>query len=345
MTSTIRRSAWLGLGLLALALGALPGPGAAEAQERARLTFAPQVPPPITRTEPAVVVVEIEAIEKKAALSEGVEYEFWTFGGQVPGPFIRVRVGDTIEVRLANNAKNRNTHNIDFHAVTGPGGGAGHLEAKPGQQKVARFKAMNPGLYVYHCAAPPIPAHIASGLYGMILVEPAKGLPKVDREFYIMQSEFYTEGEVGAPGFQAFSSRKGAAEKPEYVVFNGRVNALMPDGGAPLRAKVGETVRMYVGNIGPNLVSSFHLIGEIFDRVYREGGVPGAGNPDLNVQTTMIPAGSASVVEFKLEVPGNYLLVDHSIFRLDRGAVGVLAVEGPPAPAIYPATPASGKGH
>ncbi len=345
MTSTIRRSAWLGLGLLALALGALPGPGAAEAQERARLTFAPEVPPPIARTEPAVVVVEIEAIEKKAALPEGVEYEFWTFGGQVPGPFIRVRVGDTIEVRLANNAKNRNTHNIDFHAVTGPGGGAGHLEAKPGQQKVARFKAMNPGLYVYHCAAPPIPAHIASGLYGMILVEPAKGLPKVDREFYIMQSEFYTEGEVGAPGFQAFSSRKGAAEKPEYVVFNGRVKALMPDGGAPLRAKVGETVRMYVGNIGPNLVSSFHLIGEIFDRVYREGGVPGAGNPDLNVQTTMIPAGSASVVEFKLEVPGNYLLVDHSIFRLDRGAVGVLAVEGPPAPAIYPATPASGKGH
>jgi nitrite reductase (NO-forming) len=336
MRILFRRSSWLPVVLLLPWLAGLPPLPAAQAEERAKLTFAPNVPPPITRSHPELVVVELEAIEKRGELSEGVEYEFWTFNGQVPGPFIRARVGDTIEVRLKNSEKNKNTHNIDFHAVTGPGGGAGHLTVKPGRQQSARFKALNPGIYIYHCAATPIPAHIASGLYGLIVVEPASGLPRVDREFYIMQSEFYTEGEVGDRGFQAFSSKKGAAEKPEYVVFNGRVGSLMPDGGAPLRAKVGETVRMYVGNIGPNLVSSFHVIGEIFDRVYREGAVPGAGQADLNVQTTLIPAGSASIVEFKLEVPGTYVLVDHSIFRIDRGALGALVVDGPSNPSIYP---------
>ena len=224
---------------------------------------------------------------------------------------------------------------MDFHYVTGPGGGANVLMTDSGNESVARFKVLKPGLYIYHCAAPPIPAHIAQGLYGLVLVEPEGGLPPVDREFYVMQSEFYTEGAVGDPGFQAFSSKKGMAERPEYVVFNGRVGSLMPDSGTPLKAKVGETIRIYFGNIGPNLVSSFHVIGAIFDRLYREGGVPGAGNPDLNVQTTLVPSGSASIVEFKVEVPGGYILVDHSIFRIDRGAVGVLSVEGPEAPEIY----------
>lgn len=328
----------LGEGLVVVLLGLLMAGlrlPTAWAEEKAQLTFAPQVPAPIGRNQPALVAVELEAIEKRGELTKGVEYEFWTFNGQVPGPFIRVKVGDTIELRFKNNDTNKNTHTIDFHAVTGPGGGANILKAKPGEQRVVRLKAMNPGLYVYHCAAPPIPAHIASGLYGLILVEPEKQMPKVDREFYVFQSEFYTEGEVGTPGFQGFSSKKGAAEMPEYVVFNGKVNSLMPGGGTPLQAKVGETVRIYFGNIGPNLVSSFHVIGEIFDRVYREGEVPGAGEPDTNVQTTLVPAGSASVVEFKLEAPGNYILVDHSIFRIERGALGILAVEGPEAPEIY----------
>ncbi|MBI4596262.1 MAG: nitrite reductase, copper-containing [Candidatus Tectomicrobia bacterium] len=309
--------------------------------EKAQLALAPQVPPPIARKEPAVVVVELEAIEKRAKLADGIEYEFWTFNGSVPAPFIRVRVGDTVEVHLKNNKNNKNTHTVDFHFITGPGGGANVLMTEPGKESVVRFKALKPGLYVYHCGAPPLPAHIAQGLYGMVLVEPEKGLPKVDREFYVMQSEFYTEGGVGDPGFQAFSSKKAAAERPEYVLFNGRVGSLMPDGGSPLKAKVGETVRIYFGNIGPNLVSSFHVVGEIFDKVYREGGVPGAGNPDLNVQTTLVPAGSASIVEFKVEVPGGYILVDHSIFRIDRGAAGILSVEGPEAPEIYSAKPKS----
>ncbi len=309
-------------------------PAVSETAERAQLTFAPQVPSPITRNQPAVVVVELEAIEKRGKLSDGVEYEFWTFNGSVPGPFIRLRVGDTVEMHLKNNKNNKNTHTVDFHYVTGPGGGAGVLMTDPGKESVARFKVLKPGLYIYHCAAPPIPAHIASGLYGLVLVEPKGGLPQVDREFYVMQSEFYTEGEVGEPGFQAFSSKKGAAERPEYVVFNGRVGSLMPESGTPLKAKVGETVRIYFGNIGPNLVSSFHVIGTIFDQVY-SGGVPGAGNPDLNVQTTLVPSGSASIIELKVEVPGGYILVDHSIFRIDRGALGILSVEGPEAPEIY----------
>ncbi|MEE9529442.1 MAG: copper-containing nitrite reductase [Syntrophobacteria bacterium] len=323
-----------GMAMIVFLVGSLI-PAASEAAERAQLTFAPQVPPPITRNQPAVVVVELEAIEKRGKLSDGVEYEFWTFNGSVPGPFIRLRVGDTVEMHLKNNKNNKNTHTVDFHYVTGPGGGAKVLMTDSGKESVSRFKALMPGLFIYHCAAPPIPAHISQGLYGLVLVEPEGGLPRVDREFYVMQSEFYTEGEVGDPGFQAFSSKKGAAERPEYVVFNGRVGSLMPDSGRPLKAKVGETVRIYFGNIGPNLVSSFHVIGEIFNRVFREGGVPGAGNPDLNVQTTLVPSGSASIVEFKVDVPGGYILVDHSIFRIDRGALGILSVEGPEAPEIY----------
>ncbi|MDP6178574.1 MAG: copper-containing nitrite reductase [Desulfatiglandales bacterium] len=324
----------LGMAMIVFLVGCLI-PAASEAAERARLTFAPQVPPPIARNNPAVVVVELEAIEKRGKLSDGVEYEFWTFNGSVPGPFIRLRVGDTIEMHLKNNKNNKNTHTVDFHYVTGPGGGAGVLMTEPGKESVTRFKALMPGLYIYHCAAPPVPAHIASGLYGLVLVEPEGGLPQVDREFYVMQSEFYTEGEIGEPGFQAFSSKKGDAERPEYVVFNGRVGSLMPDSGSPLKAKVGETIRIYFGNIGPNLVSSFHVIGEIFERVYREGEVPPVDQPDTHIQTTLVPSGSASIVEFKVEVPGGYVLVDHAIFRINRGAVGVLSVEGPEAPEIY----------
>jgi nitrite reductase (NO-forming) len=298
-------------------------------QVNAELTYAPQVPPPISRTQPARVVANLEVIEKTAELSSGVTYPFWTYNGHVPGPFLRVRVGDTLEIHL-KNAEGNKTHTMDLHAVTGPGGGAPVLMANPGSETVASFKVLKPGLFVFHCAANPVPAHIASGLYGLILVEPEGGLPKVDREFYVMQSEFYTEGAVGEHGFQAYSSKKAAAETPEYVVFNGDTASLMGDGA--LKAKVGETVRIFFGNIGPNLVSSFHVIGESFDHVYREGGL---ANPEENVQTTLVPAGSASTVDFQVKVPGTYTLVDHSIFRTERGAAGLLEVEGPEAPDIY----------
>lgn len=295
----------------------------------ADLAYAPAVPPPITRTQPARVIVNLEATEQTGALADGVTYNFWTYNGHVPGPFIRVRVGDTLEVHLKNKSIDK-THTVDFHAASGPGGGAPVLMTNPGAESVAAFKALKPGLLIYHCAANPMPAHISSGLYGLVLVEPEAGLPKVDREFYVMQSEFFTEGTVGQPGLQAYSSSKAFAENPEYIVFNGNATALTGKGA--LEAKVGETVRIFFGNIGPTKVSSFHVVGVIFDRVFREGGL---SDPERDIQTTLIPPGAASMVEFHLQVPGTYTLLDHSIFRVDRGAVGFLNAEGKEAPEIY----------
>lgn len=308
-----------------------------EATESAHLTFAPAVPAQIDRASPALVRVDLETVEKEGVLVKDehgdTRYEFWTFNGQVPGPMIRVRVGDTIELHLKNAKGSENSHNIDLHAVTGPGGGATSLLAEPGEEKVARFKALNPGLYIYHCATAPIPEHISNGMYGMILVEPEGGLSPVDKEFYVLQSEFYTTGEFGAKGLQHFDEAKGAAEHPTYVVFNGSVGSLTGDGA--LKAKVGNRIRMYFGNAGPNLVSSWHIIGEIFDRVYHEGSL--TANPLESVQTTTVPAAGASVAEFTVDVPGSYTLVDHSIFRIYKGAVGILNVTGKENPAVYQA--------
>lgn len=308
---------------------------AAVTVEKAVLTTAPSVPPPITRKTEAVVQVELETKEVEGTLMESIgeptRYLFWTFNGSTPGPFIRVREGDTLELTLKNPAGSAMAHNIDLHAVTGPGGGAAVTLAQPGETKKARFKMLASGLYVYHCAAPPVTDHIANGMYGLILVEPKEGLPAVDREFYVLQSEFYTKQEMGYEGLASYDSSKASAETPTYVVFNGRHGALMDEGA--LKAKVGETVRIYFGNGGPNKTSSFHIIGTIFDRLYREGGMSREG--DRNIQTTLVPPGGAAMVEFKLKVPGNYTLVDHAIFRLEKGAVGLLKVEGPAAPAIY----------
>lgn len=298
----------------------------------AKLTAAPAVPAPVRRG-PGKVVVDLETTEVKGTLADGVEYVFWTFNNTVPGPMIRVRVGDDVELRLKNNKTSKQIHSIDLHAVTGPGGGATLTQTAPGQETAFRFKALNPGLYVYHCASPHIPTHIANGMYGLILVEPAGGLPSVDREYYVMQGEFYTRGAFGEKGLQAYDSSKGRIAQPDYVVFNGKVGALV--GSGALAGRVGQTVRIFVGNGGPNLVSSFHVIGEIFDRVYPEGAV--GSTPMANVQTTLIPAGGAAIVEFKLDVPGTFLLVDHSIFRIDIGAAGQLKVDGPSATGIFQA--------
>ncbi|MBI2462572.1 MAG: nitrite reductase, copper-containing [Candidatus Rokubacteria bacterium] len=336
------KSRWLRLTVLAFALagagafltltGARPLPPSEPVP--AALTAPPAVPPPIARTAPATVLVELETVEVRGRLADDAEYRFWTFDGSVPGPFIRVRVGDTIELQLTNRADSEFPHSIDLHAVTGPGGGAVATQVGPGQTGGFTWKALNPGLYVYHCATPHIGAHVANGMYGLILVEPEGGLPPVDREYYVMQGEFYTM--AGAGALRLFSYEKARAEQPDYVVFNGRVGAL--EGERALQAKVGETVRLYVGNGGPNLVSSFHVIGEIFDAVYPEGAV-GSG-PQRNVQTTLIPAGGAAIVEFRVEVPGTYRLVDHSIFRaVEKGAMAELVVTGPDAPGIFAPRP------
>lgn len=317
--------------LTLLFVGLAQGTGADETLQ-AKPTPPPSVPPPLTRTAPANVEVFLETTEQKGALGEGVEYTFWTFGGTVPGPFIRVRVGDRITFHLKNQEKNALPHSIDLHAVNGPGGGAHATQVAPGETKSFQWKALNPGLYVYHCATPHVPTHVANGMYGLILVEPESGLPKVDREFYVVQSEFYTTGGFGEKGLQAFNLDDAREEEPHYVVFNGRVGALAGDGA--LKVKVGETVRLFIGNGGPNLSSAFHVIGEVFDRVYPEGAI--GSLPQTNIQSTLIPPGGSVIVEFRVDVPGRYLLVDHAIFRaIDKGAVGILDVSGPEAPEIF----------
>ncbi|MDP3723599.1 MAG: copper-containing nitrite reductase [Candidatus Omnitrophota bacterium] len=299
--------------------------------EEATLTFAPEVPPPIARRKPAIVRVHLDSGVKVMEMTSGANYQFWTFNGHVPGPFIRARVGDTLEVRVTNSDASGMPHNVDFHSVTGPGGGATVTTVVQGEERVAWFKLLHPGLFVYHCAAPPVMDHIANGMYGLILVEPKRGLPDVEREFYVLQSEFYVkDAPEGAEGLE-FSHEQGLAEHPRFVVFNGRKGALIGDGA--LKAKTGERVRIYFGNVGPNLISSFHVIGEIFDRVYREGDL--VSSPGRSIQTTLVPAGGATVVEFGLEVPGTYTLVDHAIFRIEKGAVGYLYVEGAPRHDIY----------
>jgi nitrite reductase (NO-forming) len=299
---------------------------------KAILTSAPLVPPPVDRAGNAKVIVTLETTEAKGTLADGVQYTFWTFGGSVPGPFVRVRVGDLVQIRLKNAEKSMHPHSIDLHAVTGPGGGAAVTQLGPGQEGAFEWKALNPGLYVYHCATPSVPEHIANGMYGLILVEPEKGLPRVDRKYYVMQGEFYTKGKTLAAGLQPLDAEKLRSERPEYVLFNGRMGAILGDGG--LKAKVGETVRLYVGNGGPNLISSFHVIGEIFDTVYTEAAV--GGSPAKNVQTTLVPAGGAAIVEMKVDVPGRFLLVDHAISRaMDKGALGSIQVAGAEQPDIF----------
>jgi nitrite reductase (NO-forming) len=298
----------------------------------ANISYDPSdLPPPITRREPQTVRVDLFTVELEGRLAEGTTFGYWTFNGKVPGPFLRVRVGDTLEVRLKNSADSTLIHSVDFHAATGPGGGAAATQTDPGQEKVVKFKALVPGLYVYHCATPMVAHHIANGMYGLILVEPEDGLPPVDREFYVMQGEIYTEGAFGQHGSQEFSVDKLLNERPEYFVFNGSVGALSKLN--PLKAKVGETVRIFFGVGGPNYTSSFHVIGEIFDRVYNLGGV--LNEPLRGLQTVTVPAGGAVITDFKVEYPGNYILVDHALSRAERGLLGILQVEGPANPEIY----------
>jgi nitrite reductase (NO-forming) len=293
-------------------------------------TFAPNVPEAKNNAKPKKVIVEIEVIEKVMKLADGVDYTFWTFGGKVPGPFIRVQEGDEVELHLNNNANNKMPHNIDLHAVSGPGGGAEATMTVPGHSSVFRFRALNPGLFVYHCATAPVGMHIANGMYGLILVDPKEGLPYADKEFYLMQGEFYTKGKNGEPGLQPFDMDKAVKEQPEYVVFNGSVGSTTGDNS--LHAKVGDRVRIYIGNAGPNLVSSFHVIGQIFDKVYVEGG----SEINRNVATTLIPAGAGEIVEFTCKEPGTYNIVDHSIFRaFNQGALAQLVVTGPADKNIY----------
>jgi nitrite reductase (NO-forming) len=292
---------------------------------------ATDLPGTVGERGPQTVRVGLETVEVIGKLADGTSYHYWTFNRKVPGPLVRVRVGDTVEVLLKNHEDSVAMHNVDFHAVTGLHGGGHATLAAPGEEKGFTFKALKPGLYVYHCAVGPAAQHIANGMYGMILVEPEGGLPPVDHEFYVMQGELYTEEAFGTQGQLTESYDKLINEQPEYYVFNGAAEALTGDNA--LKAKVGETVRIYFGVGGPNKTSSFHVIGEIFDKVYNLGSLTGEPLPD--VQTLTVPPGGAAAVDFKVEVPGEYALVDHALSRAMRGLIGKLVVEGPEQPDIY----------
>lgn len=290
---------------------------------------APQIALPIGAREATTVKVDLETREVSALLADGITYTYWTFNGTVPGPMIRVRQGDTVELTLRNSAQSLATHSIDLHAVTGQGGGAAFTQIAPGTEATFKFKALNPGVYVFHCATPMVAHHISNGMYGLIVVEPPGGLAPVDREYYIMEGDIYLNGNRAQPGHQEFAVEKMLDETPTYVVFNGSVGSLT--GKNALKAKAGERIRIFFGVGGPNVTSSFHVIGEIFDRVYAEG----ASEFNTNVQTTMVPAGGATVVEFTTEVPGTLTIVDHSLGRLEKGAAGQIVVEGDPRPEIF----------
>ncbi len=296
----------------------------------AELGYAPDVAPPVHRDSPARVRVELEVSERDGELSDGTQYHYWTFGGSVPGPMIRVREGDMVEFTLMNHPDSRLPHNIDMHSVIGQGGGAEATFVAPGESKTFDFRALQPGVFIYHCATAPVGMHIANGMYGLFVVEPMEGWPVVDREFYVVQSEFYTSGDFGDSGMQAFDLDRALAEDPGYVVFNGAAGSLT--GPNAMQAEVGDTVRIFFGNGGPNLTSSFHVIGEIFDTVYAEAGSVASHN----VQTTTVPPGGATIVEFTTRVPATYLLVDHAIFRaFNKGTLGMLEVTGDENPDYY----------
>ena len=307
------------------------GASATVAAAPANLTSLPQpeVAPPVGNRGPELVKYEMTAEEVTGQLDSGVAFSYWTFDGTVPGPMLRVREGDTVQITLHNAPGTLVAHSIDLHAVSGPGGGATVSQVSPGHTAVFQFLAETPGTFVYHCATPPAAMHIAMGMFGLIVVEPAGGLPAVDHEYYVMQSEFYLTGERGQPGLQQMSDTKMLDENPDYVVFNGAVGALTGDHA--LQAKTGDTVRIFFGDAGPNLISSFHVIGQIMKSVTVEGG----SLINTNVQTTVVPPGGATMIELQPDVPGDYMMVDHALSRAIKGAMGTLHVTGPENPGVF----------
>lgn len=286
------------------------------------------VPPPLNRDWSETVEVYLETKEVIAEVAPDVYFNYWTYNSQVPGPMLRVREGDTVNVTIKNHESSLHSHNVDLHSVTGPGGGATLSRVAPGETKGFSWKALNPGLYIYHCATANVSTHNSHGQYGLILVEPEEGMSEVDKEFYIVQGELYTKGKTGKKGLTIFDSDALLDGIPDYVTFNGRV-----EDTPRMKAKVGDKIRIFVGNGGVNLISSFHPIGEIFDLVYDEGGI--GAEPLQNIQTTAVLPGGASIVEFTADVPGSLILVDHALARMNKGAWAIIEVEGEEQPDIY----------
>ena len=293
------------------------------------------IPAPIHRNHSVHHEVKLMVDEHYAEIAPGRIFRFLTFNGQVPGPMIRVREGDTVSFTLENPTGNTLMHNVDMHAIYGSGGGAPATHVAPGETKTEHFTAMYPGAFIYHCAvAPNMDMHISSGMYGMIVVEPKHGLPKVDREFYLGQNEVYTDKDFYASGTHEFDWKKMIAEDPTFVLFNGAVDALTPGHHGIMNAKVGETVRVFMVNGGPNLTSSFHPIGNIWIDAWPQGAF--ANSPLHYIQTQPVPPGSTFVGHMKLPVPETIKLVDHALSRVMRkGLLAEIKVDGPANPRIF----------
>lgn len=282
-----------------------------------------------------IIRIKLTAQEVISEIAPGIYFNYWTYNKQVPGPMLRINEGDTIELALTNHQSSLHNHNIDLHAVTGPGGGATLTNVEPGKTKTFKWKALNPGLYIYHCAMPNVSTHNSHGQFGLIMVDPkdsAIALPKVDKEFYIVQGELYTLGQLGKQGLIPFDSDALLAGNPNYIVFNGRIEST-----PRIKAKVGDKIRIYIGNGGVNLVSSFHIIGEIFDKVYPNGAIGEGSAIEKNTQTALVLPGGSSIVEFTVDVPGKYVLVDHALARMNKGAWAILEVSGEENKEIYSA--------
>ncbi len=295
-----------------------------------------RLPPPIHRQHSIHHEIELEAREVRAKLDDGTEFVFMTWNGQVPGPMLRVRQDDTVTLTVKSATTNKRPHNVDMHAILGTGGGAPAVMVYPGQTRREFFKCVYPGAYIYHCAVPNLDEHISRGMYGMILVEPHEGLPRVDREFYIGQNELYTKEPFGSKGLVHFDYTTMTAEDPSYVLFNGAVNALTPNRLGAMQAKRGETARVFMVCGGPNLTSSFHAIGNIWKECWPQGALANA--PLRYVQTQSVPPGSCFVGHLDLQVPETIKLVDHALSRVARkGLLAEIAVGGAPNPEVFKA--------
>jgi len=314
------------------------GRGIPLSENRGVVAVPTKIPAPIKRSHAIHNEIEIEAREVDAEIEPGAKFSYMTYDGQVPGPMMRVRVGDTVTLTLRNNAHSSTWHSIDLHAVYGPGGGAEPLMVLPGQSKTIKFKAMYPGAFIYHCGVPGMDEHMARGMFGMIVVEPEEGLPHVDREFYLGQNETYTRQKPGIPGSRDFDFDALLREDPSYVTFNGGFNALTAKRLGAMHAKVGESVRIFMVNTGPNLLSSLHPIGNIWTRAWMLGAL--AMPPMKFVQSVPVPPGNAIVADMELPVPQTIQIVDHSMSRAARqGAVAEIVVTGEENPQIFDSQP------
>ncbi|HEX7593616.1 MAG TPA: multicopper oxidase domain-containing protein [Anaerolineae bacterium] len=315
---------WLALVALLFAVVAMTAcAGAAPAAPQ--LTAAPTVPlvkspHPLfdASTKPAsadkVKEITLTVEDKATEIAPGTPYETWTFNGIVPGPTLRVRVGDQIKFNLIN--KGTMEHSIDFHAAQ-TAWNVNYQAVKPGTQFSFTWTANYPGVFMYHCGTPPVIAHIANGMYGAIIVEPAEGLPPA-REYALVQGEFYTK--LGTAGTYQYDGAKAMATQPDYVLFNGYANQYKD---SPLTANPGELIRIWVVNAGPSQFSAFHVIGALFDKTYADGNPK---NVQYGMQTVTVPPGGGYMVELKIPDTGLYPFVTHSFADASKGALGLINV-------------------